>query len=223
MAMTRPAPSIVTAGGGTAQARAAAMLARRRQGASYDFVAIKVEFAALEDFDPALAAAIKRSLDAALSSLQRSDLSKAIGDASSDLDEVVRLARKSKKLEGVPIDFKLAYPLEQLWVARRTGEIVHVPTKAAMYKDSCGNTLGKNEPASAVPGDVSAVIHTHPEWGYAWPAAGDYTSAQKYDVYNINRAGTWVLRKGTSRGSPPVTLSGSAPSVPPSGNGASCR
>jgi RHS repeat-associated protein len=144
-------------------------------------------------------------------------------DESHGLDQIVVTARKIRSLAGIRIDFALPYPLEQLWVVTSDGKIIYVPTTAVMSKDSCGNTLGKNTPSGAAPSDVSAIIHTHPDWGSAWPGAGDYTSAQNFDVYNINRGGTWVLRRGAARGSAPITLSGRAPSVPSSGGGATCR
>lgn len=139
------------------------------------------------------------------------------------VDVIVITAQRKKRLAGVRIDFKLQYPLEQIWVVTSDGKITYVPAKAEYYKDSCGNILGKNTPAGPIPPNVRAIIHTHPDWGYAWPAAGDYTSAGKFDVYNINSGGTWVLRRGADRGSTPVTLSGKAPSTPPSGRGSTCR
>ena len=140
-----------------------------------------------------------------------------------NVDEIVVTARKARTLGGVRINLNLPYPLEQLWVVTSDGQIVYVPTIAVMSTDSCGNTLGANRPAGAVPNDVSALIHTHSDWGNARPGAGDYTSAQRFDVYNINRGGTWVLRQGAARGSAPTTLSGRAPGVPSSGGGATCR
>jgi hypothetical protein len=142
------------------------------------------------------------------------------------LDEVVVTARRTGTLQGIKIDFRIPYPLEQLWIVTNDGGIIYVPTKAEKYKDSCGNTLGKNSPDGSVEipnrADIFAVIHTHPSWGYAWPAAGDYTSAQNFSVYNINSSGTWVLRKGAARGSAPTALSGATPAPPPSGRGTTC-
>lgn len=103
------------------------------------------------------------------------------------------------------------------------GRIIYVPTMGRPYKDSCGNTLGANVPIDPdnIPTDIFALIHTHPNWAAGWPAAGDYTSAQKYDVYNINPGGTWVLRRGAARGSAPIRLSGRVPDVPRGGT--KCR
>ena len=143
--------------------------------------------------------------------------------APQEVDMIVVQARRSGSLVGVRIDYSLAYPLEQLWVVTADGQVVPVPTRADMYTDSCGNRLGRNVPAGPVPTGISALIHTHPDWAYGWPAAGDYTSAQTYDVYNINRGSAWVLRRGAARGSAPITLSGRSPSTPPSGGGARCR
>lgn len=72
------------AGGGSAQARAAAMLAARQQGKDYDYPALKVDFAALDDFSPALAASVKQAADSMMTSLQRSDLQKALSLALND-------------------------------------------------------------------------------------------------------------------------------------------
>lgn len=138
-------------------------------------------------------------------------------------DQIVITAHKTRVLNGINIDLGVSYPLEQLWVATSDSQIVHIPTIAVFSEDTCGNKLGKNTPAGSVPSDVKALIHTHPDWGEAWPGAGDYTSAQSYDVYNINRGGTWVLRRGTARGTAPITLSGRAPHVPSSGDGKTCR
>ncbi|MGH6617831.1 RHS repeat domain-containing protein [Sphingomonas sp.] len=140
-------------------------------------------------------------------------------------DDIVVTARKNRELNGIQIDLSLPYPIEQLWLRDSKGKIFHIPTISEPYKDSCGNTLGKNvpDPSVEIPDDVVDIIHSHPDWGSPWPAAGDYTSAQKYNVFNINRSGTWVLRKGAARGSTPITLSGARPSPPPSGKGAKCK
>jgi RHS repeat-associated protein len=143
------------------------------------------------------------------------------------LDQLVVTAQRTRVLNGVPINFRLPNPLEQLWVVTSNGTIIYVPTKADKYKDSCGNELGRNVPDGSVPlpsnDDISALIHTHPDWGYGWPAAGDYSSARSWAVYNINRSGSWVLRAGSVRGSPPTVLSGSTPSMPPSGSPSKCH
>lgn len=142
-----------------------------------------------------------------------------------EIDEIVVNAYKSGELDGVEIDLNLPYPIEQLWIVTGSGKIVYIPTVAQFRQDSCGNTLGQNTPDGSVevPNDVSALIHTHPDWGYDWPGAGDYTSAQNYSVYNINRNGAWVLRQGAVRGSRPTRLIGRRPTAPPSGRGATCK
>ena len=134
------------------------------------------------------------------------------------LDEIVVTGRKNKMIEGVKIDYSIKYPLEQLWVALDNGEIMYIPTIAVMYKDTCGNTLGANRPAFYPSGRIVAVIHTHPFWGSDWPAAGDYTTAGKYDVYGITPDNSWVLRMGAPRGSPATKLSGSSVTPPASGS-----
>ena len=139
------------------------------------------------------------------------------------VDTIVVTGMKKKKLGGVKINLNLSFPKEQLWVVTRDGRVVHIPTKSV--KKKCGNgEVGSNSPSAEGEKllkslDVVAIIHTHPRWDgaySAWPGPGDYTTAQNYDVYNINPDGAWVLRKGAARGSAPVPLGNSAAPKPPS-------
>jgi RHS repeat-associated protein len=140
-----------------------------------------------------------------------------------NIDQIVINASRARRLIGIEINFRLRYPLEQLWSVSSLGEINYVPVKAVPLKDSCGNTLGGLALISPLPKDIRALIHTHPFWANSWPESGDYTSAERYDVYGITPNSTWVLRQGAGRGSRPVTLSGSPPSVPSKGAGSKCR
>jgi RHS repeat-associated protein len=140
-----------------------------------------------------------------------------------DPDSIVITAQKKKKLGGVKIDFNLPEPLEQLWVGTTDGKIIYIKTKAKYKQDSCGNTLGSNTTVDPLPGNIAFIIHTHPDWASAWPAAGDYVTAQNYDVYNINRSGTWVLRQGATNGSAPEKLSGKMPTKPSGTGSKGCK
>lgn len=144
-----------------------------------------------------------------------------------EVDEIVVTAQRNRSLGGQPINFRLRYPREQLWVGVYGQPIIYVPTVADMYRDTCGNELGRNRPDGSVnlpPNSaLDFLIHTHPSWAAGWPAAGDYTSAQFFDVYGITPSGTWVLRQGSERGSAPTVLSGRTPARPSSGGGSTCK
>ncbi|MDP2181005.1 MAG: RHS repeat-associated core domain-containing protein [Actinomycetota bacterium] len=146
------------------------------------------------------------------------------GGGAAELDEVVVTASRANRLADVRLNFNLPAPREQLWVVTASGQIIFVPTRAEFIRDSCGNELGTNvpRPGFAMPSTILALIHTHPRWAAAWPAAGDYDSAQSWSVYGLHDGGAWVLRRGAARGSAPITLLGSAPSRPVGGGGG-CR
>jgi RHS repeat-associated protein len=138
---------------------------------------------------------------------------------------IVVRAQKERSLSEERMMWKMAFPGEQLWVMDIWNVIYYIPTISETWTDSCRVVHGKNtpDPSAPMPDDIVKLIHTHPDWAAAWPGSGDYTSASKYDVYGMTSSGTWLLPKGSARGTAPTTLSGADPVPPQSGGGSTCH
>lgn len=150
-----------------------------------------------------------------------------------NIDGIVVIAQKNPG--RFLIDFQLSYPREQMWFFYDRGimgvGMVSVPTVAKTVTDKCGNELGQNsiDPSFALPPGIVALMHTHPGWAAAWPAAGDYQTSGRFDVYGIfgggpdSKGGSWVLRQGAALGSMPTYLSGSSAGKPAGKGGGKCK
>jgi hypothetical protein len=102
-------------------------------------------------------------------------------------DEIVILGAKDHSLAGIPINFNIPFPKEQLWIAYSAFDFEYL----GIHGTAVGN-IGQNS-GHARPG-YTAIIHTHPTWADPKPGSGDF--GQKVPVYGITPNGVWVIKPG---------------------------
>lgn len=104
------------------------------------------------------------------------------------MDDWVRSGAREGAIDGIPLDFNLPYPQEQLWVMYSLENVQYLGVR--------GEATGDTGTSSAmVPAGFIAIIHTHPRWAKYIPGPDDY--GKKVPVYGISKDGAWVIRPGS--------------------------
>ncbi|GGD63865.1 hypothetical protein GRI62_12355 [Erythrobacter arachoides] len=137
------------------------------------------------------------------------------------IDALVKEASRRNRFNGRSLDFgRRTYPREQLWLILIDGSIFEPETRIDEVT-VCGNVLGQQ--TAMISDDIQmqtiAAVHTHPDWAFSWPGAGDYATARQREVYGIFRNGAWALDGTISRGGAPRHIEGRRPSAGPPSRG----
>lgn len=112
-----------------------------------------------------------------------------IGSNGNPIDEIVVTAARTGSLVGVPFDFTIPFPQEQLWVGYGPNDIRYVGINGQKQ----GN-VGRN--SAMVPKGYQFIIHTHPSWADPTPGPGDY--GQSVPIYGITPDNAWVVLPGAT-------------------------
>jgi hypothetical protein len=125
--------------------------------------------------------------------------------ANSSLDEIVVQAARTGYLASVPINFKLPFPQEQLWVVYPGSQIYYLESGYGAKKGNVGANKVR------LPVGYTDIIHTHPSWADSQPGPADW--GDPFPLYGITPNGAWVIPPGATS---PSWLCGSSrgPCVP---------
>jgi RHS repeat-associated protein len=115
------------------------------------------------------------------------------------LSQIVVQASRTGYLGGVPINFNLPFPQEQLWVVYPGNQIYYLGSN---YGKKQGN-VGANK--VRLPPGFTDIIHTHPSWADSQPGPGDW--GDPFPLYGISPNGVWLIYPGATS---PSWLCGSA-------------
>ena len=106
------------------------------------------------------------------------------------LNQIVVQAARTGYLAGVPINFNIPFPQEQLWVVYPGNQIYYLGSN---YGTKQGN-VGANK--VRLPPGFTDIIHTHPSWADSQPGPGDW--GDPFPLYGINPNGVWVIPPGAT-------------------------
>ena len=106
------------------------------------------------------------------------------------LNQIVVQASRTGYLGGVPINFNLPFPQEQLWVVYPGNQIYYLGSN---YGTKQGN-VGANK--VRLPPGFTDIIHTHPSWADSQPGPGDW--GDPFPLYGISPNGVWLIYPGAT-------------------------